>query len=546
MTFILSCSALSTHRQCSSRRRFMIGIVIAVVGSLTPTSVIAAAVPIPERNVQRIKPAPVAATIDALKAARGRLNLSAGPLRVRLDNVNHDTRVKRGSSGFIDLYLTNPGIQRVQGAKILLAGHGAIIVRAEGDGLRTHRAGDGHVVSFEPLKAGEDRLIVLEVKRNGAASSSGPLRAALSMTLIMDADAKAQSDSTVLVWSIIDPARDYHLALMKLDAKFGPSMYSSIDAARKRRAELAGRWIFQPVRTKPRRAYRTEQRTRSEKRCKLFRRATRVERRKARRRGRRIRRLCTQFETRQITRKVRVPVRVTGAVVDARERRVLELAYNAVKGRGSAPLMRKRGGRYGWTVTRLAVDLRTYMGQSASPALCTGAHEFLSYLEDVSKGFRERATDMHGARERAPALAAEHVRRVRAMLHAKPGGHPAFGAAPLALLTPFPEDADVLLTPAQMAAHVIRLTVSDQAADIVGVATTPLAALKAAAAALRRPEFAAQPGTVRRATRRALTLTEATYYLTMGDDHYARVEDALYGGIKRIRAAHKQYCAPGS
>jgi len=499
----------------------------------------------PTRNPLRAMMAQLGAP-DLASSAVARRDLAAGSLQLRIANTTAGQRVPVDRTDFIDLVVRNASSMQSETGRVFLATRGLEITRVEADGIKARPSIGGKVILLGEIAPNDEQLIVVEVKHTGTATGATTANSVLGVALSADAGAVSAREHAMLVWPLADPARDYHRSLAELDKKHGPAMYAALKTARRGLDDLPGRWIFKPVPRRPKRAFRTETRTVRKRVCTRYRRATRKERRKARRLGRRARKTCIRRVLRTTTRKVRIPIAQKGAVVDAKELRILELAFNAVKSRGAAPLMRKAGGRYGWTVTRLAVDLRTYMRQAPHPALCTGAQDYLDYLESVSVGFRMRAKEMHEARHDAPARAATHIRRLRRLLQEQQGGHPAVGAAPLAVLTPFPEDADVLMTLQELATTVVTLTVAESAAREMAAAADMLAALETAKTHTDDDLFRAHPGAVRRAARRVLSLIEASYYLRMGDDHYTRVETALYGGIDRIRKAHGGACIQGS
>ncbi len=73
----------------------------------------------------------------------------------------------------------------------------------------------------------------------------------------------------------------------------------------------------------------------------------------------------------------------------AQEKQILTIADSIVRWRGKDPAFNKRG-RYGWLTSRIAADLRVYMGQPDHPALCTGANLMMDHLYNNSGRFRKR------------------------------------------------------------------------------------------------------------------------------------------------------------
>ncbi|MGI9405178.1 MAG: hypothetical protein ACR2O4_02305, partial [Hyphomicrobiaceae bacterium] len=478
------------------------------------------------------KPERVAfATLASTPVIPGKLNLQSGALEARIENADHGAKVRAGASAFIDVILANTSPKRARNVELLLQGTGARLVRVQGKGIKSRRTGAGRVITVYSIPQKSERSLILELRLDGT-DSGKPRKGSLAAVNLALKNAKTDlgnADHTRLEWRVMNPARDYHRALRKLDTENGEEIYASVQDARAGNPDLPGRWLFKPVSFKSKRAYKITNKTVSVRYCTRYRRATRKERRRARNRGRRVRRICSRRATRKVTRKIRTVVKRKPDPVGKEERRLIVMAGNAVSSRGAAPLLRKRSGRFGWISSRIAIDLRTYMGQKPHPALCTGMDVGMDYLYDNATSFRRRIGDMHASRERAPEIAALRIRTLREQLQRLPGGHPGWGAAPLAILTEFPEDADVLMTLNQMAGHVISLTVSFDEGARVGRETNMIDVLQRAARALKSPEFSAQPANIQRSARRALTMIEAAYYLRLGDNHYVRLEKALFG-----------------
>ena len=60
-----------------------------------------------EQGLVAVAPKAGATTDDLVDQARGRNVLTAGAVSARLENTGHNTRVRAGSRGFIDLYVRN-------------------------------------------------------------------------------------------------------------------------------------------------------------------------------------------------------------------------------------------------------------------------------------------------------------------------------------------------------------------------------------------------------------------------------------------------------
>lgn len=377
-------------------------------------------------------------------------------------------------------------------------------------------AADGrHIATLPALAPGKTEKLLVELRLGqagaravGHTDQTNRLKVTLRSP---EGEAGPASDSTVLTWRVANCAGAFHAALIKIRDGRGQGIEAALKAAQSADRSRPGRWLFRPK----------TQRTVVRRVCRRWSRSRDFWSGAARRH-------CVRYGTvrKTVSRAANLP---------KEERDIYRFASAFVSTRGTDRLMRKdRDG--GWVTRKVGLDLRRYLNQEVHPALCTGAVQFTDYYRGKLGGVGERAEQVFDFAQRSQALAASKVANVRAALKSDPGGHPGWGAAPLALTGP----------EAGRSLHefVIELAALAGDADLrgrVADSADAFAALRLMDQALRRGSLGLAKETLG-AFRHALGAIEAADYIAAIERKYRLLQHAVDGSISAVRKAHGTHC----
>lgn len=495
------------------------------------------------------KPIKTAALDGTTGAAASKLVLVAGNLQAQIGGVTPGETVSAGSSTIAEVTIKYTGKRRSSDAELLLSAEGAKFMAISGRRIRVSKSGANRIARVRGLRRGKPRTVVVELSLGGGESLGGNLtKSLLSITLRPRRRSEQQTDSTILTWSVIDCATQFHGALQQLFNENGERLNVSLKSASAASRDFPGRWLF-PVRLqtqKPKKKWVYEERTERKKVC------TRSKSRRYRTSSGRVRRKrrCVAWTTRNVKRRVRVAVPV--AEPSSAERQRIQSEMNLI--RTATPFARARGaaqdlskkGRFGFVSRRIATDLRTYLRQPKHPALCTGTSTMMDYLYGGASSFRGRIAQIAANSVNAHVPAEARVERLLDELMGEPGGHPGFGGAPLSVLQPEPklQDRDAQLR--ALIDRIAELSLSQSHVALVKSQTETFAALRQFSRLIRKGAMAGYSKAVQTATHQALGMIEAAHYLRAANRRYANVNSALFGSIEAIRGAHAKHCVCGN
>lgn len=412
-----------------------------------------------------------------------------------------DTTYTDGESAFVQLTFANdhPSKQSASAELTLDTEYGEIASVA-GRGVKSEAAGGVRIVRIASIKRDETRRVLVEVKLQGDAGNPVS-KLNVSMRAPDDEDETASrqhrpliSDEPVvsLSWPVAPCGLRYHAALQTIGENGGNSLRDVWRAVQKHPDGMSRRWNFRPV----------------------------IPRRNSRSR-----------------------VEPTDGLPTAQVRQILTETAALMRS-GSYRDLRRRG-RYGWTISKTANDLRKYFSQDHNPAICTGAPAFAAYYEDQLAPLGRRS-----ARLQSLVADAEILSRTRAVAFIEntrnlPGGHPAWGGARLETLVSAPQGSD----DDEMQSLIVRMI---HAAGVRPSVIDEIVNANSGYDAIERLDDIglSDAGVSSRSQRselgQALAAIEAAIRLAVYSEHYDKFWTGFSGNLTAIRAAHAEHCLCGS
>lgn len=225
------------------------------------------------------------------------------------------------------------------------------------------------------------------------------------------------------------------------------------------------------------------------------------------------------------------------------EARLSKQLAEFVQNKGAPPEFLSNG-KYTIMSERVAGDLESYLTQPPHAALCTGAEEFLEFLDDQLPLLRKRAGDVAEMEPLARSLAGSRIGDLKAALSAATAtGIPdAAAAATVSAEKPAP----IVITSALAGtAMVAAMTLAPAEAEAVKGEKDALAALARAAAALGSDAGSGLDPAQRAQARAAYRALELAAYAEQLMQRYRELDAALFGNIAAARKAHVERCSCG-
>lgn len=223
-------------------------------------------------------------------------------------------------------------------------------------------------------------------------------------------------------------------------------------------------------------------------------------------------------------------------------KQIAEFAQN----RGAPPEFLSNG-KYTIMSERVAGDLESYLTQEAHPALCTGAEEFLEFLDDQLPLLRTRAGTVAEMEAATRTAAGERIARLEAAIATATQASPPLPAgAVLAASTSPAQKPEPEPKPAASAIAAVRaiaeLALGPAHAEQVRKEATALPALALAAAALGSEAGSPLGPALKAEARAAFRTAELAAYVELLNGRYRELDAGLFAKISAAREAHARTC----
>ncbi len=423
-----------------------------------------------------------------------------------------------GGSAFAQIKVSNKTKRKSVDAELVLKAETAAILNVSGSRLDIRDHGGERVARLKQVRKGRPRTVTVEMKLQepGTPGENG-LQNKLHVTLRTPG---GTGETTTLGWDVANCAGGFYSEIVKVREGSGAGISEALKAVRTRDKSRPGRWLFPPKLG----------RARAKRRC------VRRVRRWSYQRGRYVYR-CTRYRT--IRPK---PAVVSGAAPVEYERSVFRFAGSFVRSRTlDSALDRRRD--TGWATHRVSQNLKGFLQQDSTPAICTGAIQFFNYFDDKMTGFvkrTEKFDDMADKSQRLAVLRTEEAltaARIAEAKKAEPGGHPGWGTEPLDL-----PQAPEREGPKHQIEKLAQTTGDAQLGQRVANAEDTFSALKIMSRYYRSDAGKALDKTARAAMYRALSAIEAADYIGAVDRRYSDLHHALIGSMETLRQAHSRSC----
>lgn len=215
-----------------------------------------------------------------------------------------------------------------------------------------------------------------------------------------------------------------------------------------------------------------------------------------------------------------------------------------VQNKGAPPEFLSNG-KYTIMSERVAGDLESYLTQPPHAALCTGAEEFLEFLDDQLPLLRKRAGDVAEMEPLARALAGSRIADLQAFLSAATTQGAAVATGAVAADPAAPVAPVAVASALAGTAMVASMTLTPAEATAVKAEKDALAALARAAAAIGSDAGSALSAAQRAQARAAYRTLELAAYAEQLVQRYRELDAALFGNITAARKAHGDRCNCG-
>ncbi|MDA7947477.1 MAG: hypothetical protein MPJ78_08365 [Hyphomicrobiaceae bacterium] len=424
-----------------------------------------------------------------------------------------------GGSAFAQIRISNKSKSKFTDAELALRADTASILNVSGGRLEVRQEGEERVARLKRIRKGRPRTVIIELKlQDPSTPDQNAPENRLHVTLRVPGGA---GDTATLDWEITNCAGEFYSEIVKVREGSGSGISDKLKAVKSRDKSRPGRWLF-PPRLKRSRATR-----------KCIRRA----RRWSYQRGRYVYR-CVRYKRIE-------PVVVADATPVKFERSVFNFAGTFVRSRTMDGALDRRRDT-GWATHRVSQNLKGFLQQDSSPAICTGAIQFFNYFDDRMTGFVKRAAkldDMDSKAQRLASLRTDDAIRAAetaAAEKAEPGGHPGWGTTPLDL--PQAQEKAELKRQIQ---NLAQITGDAQLGQSVADADNAYAALKVMSAYYKSDAGKALNKPTRAALYQALSAIEAADYIGKVAMRYADLHQALIGSMETLRHAHGRSCQCG-
>jgi hypothetical protein len=466
------------------------------------TAVAAVAIP--------IEPFP---TVDS-----GRLQLAAGGLIASVTQESAKTQPAEGELVYASVVVQGSGP-----AELRVDALGGKLLPLLGTSITTGSDGISQIARFDLGENGRT-AVTMELKADDKARSR--LRVTLSSL------AGGATDSTVLGWKRSDCAADFYAAVQEIRGRQTPIMSTAIENAMAEVAGLSGRWMYGP----PDRVAPTAS----------------VDTRK-----------CVQWaasqdsitgEKKRTCKKYKGPALADTAndAGEATDAEALKFAETFIRSKLRIKAFeKKRALRF--QVSDLMNSMRFFLEQPSHPFICIGTPKMLEYYTSNTQTFAKALERINRAADRANVAAAERV--------AATTGTATAALTPTLLSTAHASEADGRLRAAieRLAQYVL---VPGDAQSVAGTTEPMLAFQKLDEFMTVQPTISPTSDTAsggeapadqimpldpqllarREASREALSMLEVAVVLDAARRRFRQFEEATYGTIAAVRAAHKKAC----
>jgi hypothetical protein len=423
------------------------------------------------------------------------MTLSARTVHGELTATSLSAVYSEGASAFVQLALTSrSGGKKGEAVEVLLQTEQSEIAEVTGAGAETEQDGAARRVRVEGIRTGQSRKLLIEIKLHG---SEGKPASRLMLTLrtpdpeqapVSNASKNAAEEKTVtLEWQVSDCAGRFHAALRRIGDEGGSSLRDLWRNASRPDKEMSRRWMFRPA--VPKRQSRRDRRADE------------------------------------------------GDGVSAKQARRVYLEADRLTSAGYDTSLRERG-EFGWMIGKVAGDLKTYLSQEPNPAICTGVEGFTAYYEKKLSPLGLRGERLAKLADDANRLARDRAEAVLSAAREMPGGHPGWGGASLAALTPLSE------TPGDFKALLVDLLHS------VNYPREKIEKIKAAGSAYHALEILDEAGldedgvpkSIRAELRASVAAIEAALRLDSFRERHEALWKGFNGSLEAIRHVHGKAC----
>jgi hypothetical protein len=424
--------------------------------------------------------------------------LRAGNLEALVETAGGSHSLEPSAVSFFEVMVRAPASPQGTQPQLVLTPQGGEAEVVAGKGIKIKRRGNEQVVTIPAGKAGTLRLTVELRPTGGVEDSFGRREVRLAVALLADTGADAPRQETTFALPLADCGHRFHSALTAVYARQQSLLETGLAPMRQPIAGLPGRWLFvvdnkaaKPPAGKP------------AKKLKL-------------------------------------------ASWGPDEAHILAAAGTVMANRGTAPAFARRGALE-WISKRVMTDLALFMKQPAHPAICTGTGVMLDYFLQNSRSLRAAIGDTSMTSQVALEVARA---RTEAALAATPGSSDlvasntvaAFEVALMPQEGPrLPDDAtakDLAVAIATSRLDAGTAASVRQASDAIG-ALSVLARLRDDGALSGDAPGALEP------ILPALASIEIAAYLEIAAQHYARIDEAIFGTMRMIDRQHAAACVCG-
>ena len=466
-------------------------------------------------------------------AATGEATTTGQPARpehheLSADGLNGTITVLRtghpfpvGGSAFAQIKVSGKAKRKGTDAELVFRAETADILKISGGKVEVREDGAERVARLKKLRKGKPRTVIVELKlQDPATSTQGNLENRLHVTLRAPG---GSGETTTIDWPVTNCAGAFYSEIVKVREGLGSGISEKLKAVKSRDKSRPGRWLFPP----------------RLKRARTTRKCVRRARRWSYQRGRYVSR-CVRYRYRKIE-----PVVVANAAPVEYERSVFNFAGSFVRSRTMDSALDRRRDT-GWATHRVSQNLKGFLQQESTPAICTGAIQFFNYFDDRMTGVvkrTEKFEDMDDKAQRLAALRTDEAiaaAEAAAAEKAEPGGHPGWGATPLDL--PQTQEKAGLK---QQLQNLAQVTGDAQLSQNVADADNVYSALKLMSAYYKSDAGKTLPKPTRAGLYRALSAIEAADYIRTVAGRYGALHQALIGSMKTLRQAHGQSCKCG-
>lgn len=421
------------------------------------------------------------------RAADGRetSRLVAGVFIADVSANAPDTPLSPGGSAFAQIILSQQGAEKRDESELVLSADGGSIRSVSGVKLKDRDEPGTFRVRAAEMKKGRPIRVLVEMALDDDPLPRGAVLAPNRLRVTLREPGSEGGESAELSWPVAECTDSYPSAFPGLLEGPAAEMLTALKNSRFEDRGRPGRWLFRPERTL------------------LVKRGRDAEEED--------------------------PVR-------ARDREIIRAANVLVRSRTVQRDLLPRQ-KVGLVSRKIATDLRRYLQQDPSPALCTGVDEMLGYFDGKLDGLREGSEAANKFAITARDLASD---RTQAALD--------LGSQPVQASSEPAETGSV--TRGETGNPVLKrhvealaaLGASEKTQQSVRDAPTTFDALRALRKGAKPLLGKSAPEQLREAASSALTMIEAADYLARGRARYMSVRSGIEGSMTAIREAQTAGC----